>query len=112
MQFGVPAIPINGRAKTSALWVVVLIGVASRCAGFEPLGPCASEPPTLRLYQFSAIGPISNPFHKPGAHRILIHIDSLFDGVFKANGCDDETIRPATGNRGSLAIVLLPASSR
>ena len=81
---GAPAIPINGRAKTSAL----LGGCSSvwhpDAPGLSHWWLCASEPPTLRLYQFSAIGPISNPPHQSSTHRILIHVESLFDGVFKA----------------------------
>src|SRR5260221_6680454 len=56
----------------------------TRCAGFEPFKAVRFRTTNACLYQFSAIGPISNSFHKPGTHRILIHVDSLFDGVFKA----------------------------
>jgi hypothetical protein len=81
-------------------WVAALIRFASPYAGFEPSVPqLVPEPPPLRIYSFSAIVAISDPFHQPGAQGI-IHVDRFSMKSFEvANGA---TKRSAYDRRGIL----------
>jgi len=45
---------------------------------------CASEQKTPSLYQFSAIGPISDLIYQPISRRVFVYIDSPFDTAFEA----------------------------
>jgi hypothetical protein len=56
----------------------------------------ASEQKTPSLYQFSAIGPISDLIYQPISRRVFVYIDSLFRRRLRSRRFDDETIGPVT----------------
>src|SRR5258707_9896264 len=83
----------------------------TRCAGFEPLKAVrfrTTNAPSLSVLRDRAnLEFVSQARHAPDSHPCRF----AFRRRLQSNGCDDETIRPATGNQGSLAIVLLHVSN-